>query len=393
MGLTMQEKRALTRETCQRYRKACKKDKTKILDEYTAITGYNRKYALHVLANWRYRPKRLLKRRRPLGIVLYNDKVILSLTKIWTFFDYMCGKRLSVFIQEQISQLEPYKDFGITPEIKAKLLQISPATIDRRLKLERRKLQIKGISHTKSGKLLKQHIPIRTFYTWDERKPGFFELDTVAHDGGRASGDFCYTLNATDVYSGWVELRALRNKAHHWVYSEVTNFPAVLPFPLKGIDSDNGGEFINKGLLNWCYKNHIQFTRSRSYHKNDNCFVEQKNDMTIRQQVGYYRFDSKRELAALAEVYKFLCPLLNFCYPSVRLTAKTRVGARVNKVYDQPKTPYKRLLESPDIDDTVKAELRKRAEALQPVQQKLLLNRAKNKLMCIYEQKLANSVH
>jgi len=392
MGLTMQEKKAIIRELHARYRKAIKKDKTKILNEFTVTTGYNRKYALHILTNWKPTPKRLIKRRRPSGIVRYNDKVILALTKIWAFFDYMCSKRLTIFIHEQIEYLEPYTDFGITPEIKAKLLQISPATIDRRLTSARQRLQIKGTSHTKPGKLLKHQIPIRTYYTWDERKPGFFELDTVAHDGGRASGEFCCTLNATDVYSGWVELRALRNKAHHWVYSEITKFPAVLPFPLKGIDSDNGGEFINKELANWCDQNNIAFTRARSYHKNDNCFVEQKNDMTVRHQVGYYRFDSRRELLALTEVYKLLCPLLNFFYPSVRLTAKTRIGAYVHKIYDQPKTPYNRLLESPDISDTVKAELQKRARTLHPVQQKLLLNKAKNSLMRIYQQKLNTSV-
>ncbi|AEF82758.1 integrase catalytic domain-containing protein [Leadbettera azotonutricia] len=396
MGLTMKEKQALAREISMRYRKAGKKGKTAILDEFVQNTGYNRKYALHLLANWgRTELVRLagrvvklkadaFKKRKAGGgrKPVYQAATIKALKLIWEFFDYMCGKRLSPFLREQMPFLNPCKEFGITKEVKAQLLAISPATIDRKLKPERKKLELKGRSATRPGGLLKHQIPIRVFYAWDERKPGFFELDTVVHDGGNASGEFCCTLNATDVYSGWVELRALLNKAHRWVKEEVSLFPSQFPFPLLGIDSDNGGEFINYQLKAWCDEHRVQFTRSRSYHKNDNCFVEQKNDMTVRRTVGYYRYDTLQARDALAEVYRHLCPLLNYFYPSEKIIAKERIGARVKKVYDKPKSPYRRLLESPDLPDIFKNELRRRAARLNPVKQKRLVNHA---LMALFE--------
>jgi hypothetical protein len=401
MGLTMKEKQALTREISVRYRKSRKKDKSKILDEFVQNTGYNRNYALHLLANWgkpevvklagklvRLKADTLKKRKRGGGRKkVYQAATIKALCLIWEFFDYMCGKRLAPFIREQMPFLKPCKEFSITREVKAQLLAISPATIDRNLRSERKKLELKGRSSTRPGGLLKHKIPIRVFYTWDERKPGFFELDTVVHDGGNASGEFCCTLNATDVYSGWVELRALLNKAHRWVKEAVVLFPAQLPFPLLGIDSDNGGEFINHQMWTWCTENHIQFTRSRSYHKNDNCFVEQKNDMTVRRTVGYYRYDTPAACAALAEVYRCLCPLLNYFYPSEKIISKERIGARVKKIYDVPKSPYQRLLESPDLPDTVKAELRRRAARFNPVKQKRLVNQALAALFELQSQK------
>jgi hypothetical protein len=225
------------------------------------------------------------------------------------------------------------------------------------------------------------------FFDWDERNPGFFELDRVAHDGGSSRGEYCLTLTATDVYSGWVELRALRNQAHRWVKEEVEHIYEHLPYPLKGVDSDNGGEFINHQLWTWANDHQITFTRGRPYHKNDNCFVEQKNDLAVRRTVGYYRFDTQQEFEALQEVYTHLCPLLNYYYPSVRLIEKTRIGARVKKVYDDPKPPYLRLLESKDIDDEVKVKLRKRAKNMHIVKQKRLVDKAVSKLLRLYDQK------
>ena len=251
MGLKMSEKRSITRETVARYRKADKKGKQKILDEFTKTTGYNRKYAIHLLSNWGKetlhivdgklikfvvgKPGRPKKRRRKR---IYDEPVIEAIQKIWELFDYMCGKRLSVLIRMNISFLENEAELGINEVIRDKLIKVSPATIDRILASQRKKLTIKGRSHTRAGNLLKHQIPIRTFFDWDERKPGFFELDTVAHDGGSSSGEYCYTLDATDVYSGWVELRALRNRAHRWVKEEVEGIQKELPYPMKGIDSD-----------------------------------------------------------------------------------------------------------------------------------------------------------
>lgn len=401
MGLTMGEKKAVTRETARRYRKADMDGKHRILDEFTKTTGYNRKYAIHLLTNWGKQKFRVVdgkpvtvtvgkaaKRKKRAGRRLYDEAVRSAVRCIWELFDYMCGKRLAVLIRLNTELLRQEPQLGIDAVVQQKLLQISPATIDRILTPERKKLVLKGRSHTRAGTLLKHQIPIRTFFTWDERKPGFFEVDTVVHDGGNSSGEFCVTLNATDVFSGWVELRPCINRAHRWVKEEAESIRKDLPFPMKGFDSDNGGEFINHQLINWAHEHHITFTRSRSYRKNDNCFVEQKNDLAIRRTVGYYRFDTQAEYEALKEVYRHLCPLLNFYYPSVKIVEKTRIGARVKKKYDEPKPPYQRLLGSPEVQKQTKTALRRRAAQLHIVKQKRLVDQAVARLMRVHEEKL-----
>lgn len=400
MGLKMSEKKSITRETAPRYKRADKKGKQRILDEYTKTTGYNRKYAIHLLSTWgkeqlhmiNGKPVKFIvgkpkKRKKRIGKRIYDDSVKEAVRKIWELFDYMCGKRLAVLIRMNIDVLSNDTELEIDESIRDKIIKISPSTIDRMMAPERNKLNFKGISHTKAGTLLKHQIPIRTFFNWDERKPGFFELDTVAHGGTSSSGEYCFTLNATDVYSGWVELRALRNKAHRWVKENAENIRIELPYPMKGVDSDNGGEFINYQLLEWSNDHEITFTRGRPYRKNDNCFVEQKNDLAVRRVVGYYRFDTQQEYEALQNVYKHLCPLLNFYYPSMRIIGKVRIGPKVKKTYDAPKPPYQRLLESPDIEDSVKKELKRRADAIHIVKQKRLVDKAVYKLMRIYEKK------
>ena len=307
--------------------------------------------------------------------------------KLWELFDYQCGKRLVVLMRTNMEVLKAEPEFDIDEIIAAKLCRISAATVDRLLEPERRKLELKGRSHTKHGPLLKHQIPIRTHFTWDERLPGYFELDTVHHDGGSASGEYCVTLTATDVFSGWTELRALRNRAHRWVKEEVVDIRCQLPFPLLGVDSDNGGEFINSTLLNYCNDTDVAFTRGRPYRKNDNCFVEQKNDIAVRRTVGYYRFSTDAEHQALQEVYTHLCPLLNYFYASVKLVEKIRTGPRVKKVYEAPKPPYQRLLDSPLVSDEVKDELRRRARELHIVKQKRLVDQAVSKLLRIQQDK------
>jgi|TARA_B100001971_G_C18188214_1_gene536950 hypothetical protein len=399
MGLTMKDKKALTQELARRYRRSDRKRKTAILDEFVKTTGYQRKYAIHLLANWGKSKTRIIdgelvnlvvgrpKKRKRVGRVIYGADVKVAVKELWEFFDYMCGKRLVVLIRMNIEALVRELELSIDKEVKRQLLSISAATIDRILKPEREKNRFKSRARTRPGSILKHQIPIRTFYPWDERLPGFFELDTVGHDGGSAAGEYCFTLNATDVYSGWVELRALRNRGHRWVMEQVINIRSELPFALKGVDTDNGGEFINKVLLNYCKEHEITFTRGRPYRKNDNCFVEQKNDMAVRRTVGYYRFDTEEEYEALRNVYKHLCPLLNFYYPSVRIIAKERIGSKVKKIYDEPKTPYMRLLESPFVDAEVKNELKTRAKNLQIVKQKRTVDRAVAHLLRVYEKK------
>ena len=202
-----------------------------------------------------------------------------------------------------VAALERHGEMSLDPEVRAKLLRMSSATIDRALIPERRRLQVRGRSGTKPGSILKRQIPIRTFAEWDDARPGFCEVDLVSHDGGNPSADHCYTLDLTCVATGWTEMRALKNKAQRWVHEALVDITGTLPFPLAGLDSDNGSEFINFHLFAWCEANEITFTRSRAYRKNDNCFIEQKNWPAVRQQAGYARYDDAEELEALGDLY------------------------------------------------------------------------------------------
>jgi len=391
----MREKKALTREVSKRYQKAEKKEKAVILNELVKTTGYNRKYVVHVLANWgktsavnmNGETVRLTasphKRRKGGGRKpKYSGDFIIVLRKIWAFFSYRCGKILAPFMREQMRFLE--QPFHITEKEKELLLSVSPSTIDRLLRQDKRKLALKGKSGTKPGKLLKKQIPVRTYYADADKKPGFFEIDTVHHCGTSDSGEFCLTLTATDVYSGWVELRPTLNKAYKWVFQALLDIKSSLPFPLMGIDSDNGSEFINAALLKWCRDERIQFTRTRAYRKNDNCFVEQKNFTCVRNFVGYYRFCAAAERDALADVYRSLCPLLNFFMPTIKLISKKRVGTKIKKVYDKKViSPYQRLLASPDLCVEAKTELSLRAGQYDPVKLQREVHKAVDALVSL----------
>jgi hypothetical protein len=274
-------------------------------------------------------------------------------------------------------------EFSLDEDICALLNSVSPATIDRKLKKAKERNHIKGISTTKPGSLLKSQIPIRVCFDRNECIPGYFELDTVSHCGARASGQFCQSLTITDVGSGWTEECGLLNNAHRWVKEQIAQTKANLPFPMLGIDTDNGGEFINHQLLDWCVQNGIKFTRARPYRKNDNCFVEQKNGDVVRKTVGYARFEGENAVHALAEAYRFLNPLLNYWYPTLRLIAKEKLpSGRYKKIYEKgAKTPYQRLLESPDLSDECKDELRFRKAALNPIELKRALDQARDRLL------------
>ncbi|GHU78891.1 integrase [Spirochaetia bacterium] len=401
MMLDMHSKRKICNELFRRYQKAGKKGKKKLLDEYAKTLGYNRDYLAHLLANWgktryevvdgksvKYVAKDAPKARkmrlggkkggRPRK---YGAEFAAVLYDIWEFFEWRCGKLFAPMLRLMIGFL--VREYGLDDKTRSLLTQVSPATIDRLLAKEKAKLRLKGKSLTKPGKLLKNQIPVRVFFTWDERKPGFFEIDTVCHCGANSSGEFCCTLTITDVYSAWTEVFALRNRAHRWVKESIAGMAAALPFPLRGVDSDNGGEFINEQLLLWCNKNHVQFTRGRPYRKNDNCFVEQKNGDKVRKMIGPSRFDTDFEHAALAEAYRFLVPLINFWYPTLKLSGKEKqISGKYTKIYEKdPKTPCQRLLESPDVSQDSKAKLRSIAASLNPVELKKAFDKARDALL------------
>jgi len=257
---------------------------------------------------------------------------------------------------------------------------MSAATIDRLLKVDRRRIDLKRRSGTKPGSLLKHQIPVRTFADWDEEIPGFLEIDLVAHNGGNPRGEFAQTLDITDIHSAWTETRAVRNKAQVWVFEALMDISRGLPFPIKGIDSDNGSEFINAHLVRYCDEKEISFTRSRPSRKNDNCFVEQKNYSVVRKTIGYARHDTAEELALLNEIYGHLRRYTNFFQPTMKLTRKIRTGSKVKKVYDQPKTPYQRLMDCPDITQAAKDKLKREYETINPAVLKRTLTRLVDQL-------------
>jgi hypothetical protein len=345
------------------------------LDEFTKLTGYSRRYASYVLRThgkkiWintetvlvsDVRKRNMRKKER-----IYDGAVVASLKKAWEMMDYICGKRLAPILRELIPRLIRYGEIRLTQEAKDKLMKISPATIDRLLAPERKKYKIKCRANTKPGTLLKSQIPIRTFSQWDDKRPGFVEIDLVGHDGGDGSGEFLQTLDVTDVATGWTEIQAVKNKAQQWVFEALKDIRGRLPFPLLGIDSDNGGEFINNQLYRYCQEEKITFTRTRSYRKNDNCFVEQKNYSVVRRAVGYGRHHTPEEQAIINDLYKELRLFTNFFQPSMKLIGKTREGSKVVKKYDKPLTPYRRVLASVDISDSDKVKLKALYRNLNP---------------------------
>ena len=390
MRLTMKERKKAAAIVAPRYRKAWKKEKGRILDEFTKLTGYGRRYASYVLRSHGKKVwintdtvfvSDVRKRQRRKKERIYDDAVVIPLKKAWEMMDYICGKRLAPILKELIPRLIRFGEIRLTQAAKDKLMKISPATIDRILASERKKYKIKGRANTKPGTLLKSQIPIRTFSQWDDKRPGFVEIDLVGHDGGDGSGDFLQTLDVTDVATGWTETQAVKNKAQQWVFEALKDIRGRLPFPLLGIDSDNGGEFINNHLYRYCQEEKITFTRTRSYRKNDNCFVEQKNYSVVRRAVGYGRHHTPEEQAVLNELYKELRLFTNFFQPSMKLINSTREGSKVVKKYDKPLTPYRRVLASTDISGSDKAKLKALYRNLNPAALKRRITKLQQRLL------------
>lgn len=409
MGLTMATRKELSKEVARRYQKASRREKKEILGEFCQAVGYNRHYAAFILRNWGRQVywrsptgeqtvvivgERRVKKQRQHRPRIYDDAVRDYLLRFWEVLDYPCGKRLKRCLEPLVAKARQFKEMAVPRKMEAKLQRISPATIDRILKPERKKCELKCRSKTKPGTLLKKQIAIRSGIEWDEDAAGYVELDLVGHDGGNTGGDYCYTLNVTDIKSGWTEMEAVRNKAQCWVFDALQDIRGRLPFDLKGIDSDNGSEFINAHLFSYCQQEALVFTRSRSYQKNDNCHVEQKNFTAVRNFVGYSRYDREEELAMLNELYGHLRFYLNFFHPQMKLVSKERIGAKVKKQYDVPQTPYQRLLALEEISAERKTRLRARYDQLNPFALKRTIDNLQERLhKMIYEKNKGRTVY
>ena len=365
-----------------RYQQASLKGKTMILDEFCLNCGYHRKHAIRLLNHFkRFAKPKPKKRGKPSK---YNRASVLEpLKKIWLAANLPCSKRLKAILPLWLPAY--VKEFGtLSLEVVQSLRRISPATLDRLLEPTRVKYRGRGRTTTKPGTLLRKQIPIKT-NQWDEKKPGFLEADTIAHCGETLLGQFAYTIDTVDIATGWTEQRAVWGKGETEVLQQIQDIEDSLPFPLLGFDCDNGSEFLNWHLMRHFNQRDqpVQFTRSRPYHKDDNAHVEQKNWTHVRQWFGYHRLDKRVLVGLMNHLYTQEWRLYhNFFLPSVKLVEKKLVEGKAIKRYDQPKTPYQRVLESPSVSALVKRSLKEQFEALNPFK---LRKAIEDKLNTIFE--------
>ena len=346
-------RRELVAAVAERYQQSTAAEKRRILDDFVGLTGFHRKHAIRVL-NGRAAAPALRRGRR----CVYDEAVTEGLIVLCEASDRMCGKRLRALLPILVPALERHGHLSLDPGVRERLLAVSAATIDRRLaparavtagQRRRRRSRLDGVRGS---------VPVRTFGDWNDPAPGFVEADLVAHCGRTMAGSFVSTLVLTDIASGWTECVPLLVREAQLVVDAVDQLRGALPFPLLGIDIDNGSEFLNEVLVAFCKEHRIELTRCRPYRKNDQAWVEQKNGAVVRRLVGYDRLEGVPAAEGLARLYSAARLFVNVFQPSFKLAEKTRDGARVRKRYHAPETSCARLLASDAISATVKDRLR-----------------------------------
>jgi hypothetical protein len=340
----------------ERYRKSTKKQRGRILDEFVETTGYHRNHAIALLRGKRQHHNRQVPIRHPRQCI-YTDEDKRGVLWWAELFDQIGSKRLRAAMDVELKTIYRQQYLRVRAACFKRLQRISPATMDRLRHAERR-VPGRRRGGTKPGTLLKSQIPIRTFADWDDKRPGFEEIDLVQHDGGNPRDSFACTLNVTDVCTGWTEMRAVTTKAQKHVFATLRQIRTRLSFPLLGLDSDNGAEFINDQLVRYCTTEKTTFTRGRRGRKNDNPFVEQKNWSLVRRLVGHARYDTLRQVNQLNALYAVYRLYVNHFVPIQKLMSKGHAGRKTRKVYDEYKTPYQRVLDSTDVSEKAKRQLR-----------------------------------
>jgi hypothetical protein len=363
MELPMGARRAVTNKLAKQYKVGSRSEKGAILDSVVELTGWNRGHARSRLQS--AGEVRVVRARTP-RVPLYSSRVVSALELCWRAARMPAGKRLAPMLVVLVPLLRKDGELDLTDDEAAFLVGMSAATIDRRLVGTKVLAGFRGVSHTKPGSLLKTQIPIRTWSEWDDVTPGFVEIDLVGHEGGNSFGEFCFTLTVTDIATGWTINRSVPNKSAIRVTEAIEHCCRQFPFPVKGIDSDNGSEFINAHLLEWCEDRKITFTRSRPGNKNDGCHVEQKNWTHVRELVGYLRFDTEAELHVLNQIWALEQNYTNLLLTQQKLTHRTRTGAKVIKRHDTAQSPMQRLVATGVPTPAKKATLTRARNALRP---------------------------
>ena len=374
-------KQELIKTIKPRYLKADKREKSNILNEFCFNAGFNRKYAINILsASYEYNKiERYGRKKRK---IIYGSAVMLPVIKIWELLEYPCGARLKPALLPTAKAMIRHNELAICSKVEKQLENISVKTLDRRLSREREIRRLKrNRGTTMRGSLLKSSIPIR-ITEWNTDQLGFIEMDTVAHNGGDPGGEFIYSLDMTDIFSGWSEQIAVIGKGKTGIVNSINHIKQELPFKVKGFDSDNGAEFVNWHLVDYCKQNDIYFTRSRPDRKNDNAYVEQKNNTHIRHWLGYGRYDTFEQLNMVNDLYRNELRLFNnFFRPVMKIKSKERINNSVcRKIYDIAKTPYQRLMESNQISFEKRQKLEQLYLSLNPVQLKTKIDQKLNKI-------------
>jgi hypothetical protein len=361
-----------------RYQRVGRRFKSKILDEFCAVCGYSRKYAIGLLKR-----KPEARRRRPGPHRRYDAAVLAPLKFLWLKAEQMCSKRLKAALPLWLPFYEQQQG-SLNQAVRTKLLQISPATIDRLLKKTRARYPAKGLCGTRAGRQLKYQIPLRTDNR-DIDRPGFLEADTVAHCGTSMAGNFIWSLTFTDIFSQWTENRAVWNKGATEVLAQVKDLEQGLVFELQGFDVDNGSEFLTFHL--WRHflnrPRPVPLTRSRPYHKNDQAHVEQKNWTHVRQLLGYQRLEQPELIPLLNDLYRAWGLFHNFFCPTLKLRRKVRQGSKTRRQYCAPQTPFQRLLDSPHLSQQQKDQLRSQYRQLNPL---ALKEQLEQKLKLVFDK-------
>jgi len=374
---SLREYAAVQRE---RYLAATRAEKGLLLDEVVAVTGLHRKAAIRLLRRSPRAPTARARAGRPR---IYGWAVAHAAEVLWQATGHIGPQRLQPFVPELLDRLTRDGELALAPAVDKLVRQVSVATLGRLLGPARARRPTRGATTTRVGTWLRHEIPIRTFTEWDDAGPGFCEIDLVAHCGSSTQGFYLCTLCTVDIATAWVELEAVWGKGHERVGGGVHRVRQRLPMPLLGIDSDNGSEFINKRLYDYCQQTGVTFTRSRAWKKNDSAHVEQKNGAVVRQLIGYDRFASKAAYAQLARVYRLARLHVNFFQPVQKLVSKRREGARLHRVFDAAQTPYQRLGVSGVLSAEAHTQLETLYQCLNPLQLRRDLDAALDRLWAL----------